>query len=140
MKPIIVSFAAIAVLTVEACGVFKKGAPKTPLTPPTPPVAVVPRAAPSVVSADGVFPAGNAELAGVQAKHKDVTMQALKEGYTLYTGVCTNCHKAKSIYMRPEHMWPDILTSMAKEANITGAQKDALYKYVLAIKSTQPAR
>jgi hypothetical protein len=137
MKIVTISLAVIVLLTVGACNVFKRSAAKTP-PPLSPPVAVVPRMAPSVMSDDGIFVAGNAELAALQLKDKNVTMQTLLEGHKLYTGICTDCHQAKSIYSRPEVAWPGILTSMAKEANITNKQKDAIYKYVLAIKATQP--
>jgi hypothetical protein len=137
MKPIAISFAAFAILSVAACNIFKK-APKPAPVPPSPPVTPTPRIAPSVRSSDGVFVPGNAELLALQATNKEVTMQVLLEGHTLYTGVCKNCHSPKSIYSRPEAAWPDILTAMAREASITDKQKDAIYKYVLAIKATQP--
>ncbi len=74
----------------------------------------------------------------MQADYKDITMQTLTNGYSIYTGVCTNCHGAKSIYSRPAATWPAIIDDMAQKAKITDAQKDAVYKYVLAIKATQP--
>jgi len=140
MRTLIVSCAVITVFTIGACSVAKKSAHKPPkvASAPAPVVTTAPRMAPSVHSTDGIYPPDTAELTALQQTHKDVTMQTLKLGYKLYTGVCTNCHQAQSIYQRPVSKWPEILTAMAKEAKITEAQKDAIYKYVLAIKATQP--
>lgn len=140
MKPITVSCAFVIISAIGACSISKKRVEKpAAVIPASAPVATAPsRIAPSVNSTDGVFDPGNAELAALQVTHKDVTMQTLKQGYKLYTGVCTNCHQAKSIYERPKSKWPEILTAMATEAKITDAQKDAIYKYVLSIKATQP--
>ena len=138
MKPVIICYLTIILLTIGACGVSKKSSQKTIATEHATPVTNAPHIAPSVASSDGIFAPGNAELTALQQTDKQVTMQTLVEGHKLYTGVCTNCHRPKSIYDRPERVWPGILTSMAKEANITDAQKDAIYKYVLAIKATQP--
>jgi hypothetical protein len=135
MKPVTTFFAAVVVLTIGACSVFKKGTQKNPSASRVP---STPRIAPSVTSEDGVFAPGNAELMALQVIHKEVTMPTLVEGHKLYTGVCTQCHTPKSIYERPEKDWPGILSAMKKEANISDAQADAIYKYVLAIKATQP--
>ena len=89
-------------------------------------------------SKSGVNPPGAEELAAIQVKYKDVTMEKLSEGHSIYTGVCTGCHGTKSIYTRAEEKWQDIINDMAERAKITDAQKDAVYKYVLAVKATQP--
>jgi len=138
MRPVTICITVIISATIAACSVSKKSVPAAPPTPPPPAVTTLPRIAPSVHSADGVFAPGNAELTALQATHTEATMQALQEGYKLYTGVCTNCHMAKSIYNRPEAAWPAILVSMAREASISDAQRDAIYKYVMAVKATQP--
>jgi mono/diheme cytochrome c family protein len=63
-------------------------------------------------------------------------LEKLKEGHAIYTaGACINCHGAKNIYEFPEAQWKDILDDMAQRANISVDQKDAVYKYVLAIKA-----
>ena len=65
-------------------------------------------------------------------------MDKLKEGHTLYTaGACINCHNAKNIYRYNEEQWKGIIDNMAIKAHINDTQKDAVYKYVLAIKATQ---
>lgn len=75
----------------------------------------------------------------LQKEFPSETLTKLNEGYELYTkGACVNCHNAKSIYKRDLASWKDIIDNMADRAKITMAQKDAVYKYVLAIKATQP--
>lgn len=87
---------------------------------------------------DGVFEPGNEELTALQSKYKELNMQTLKEGYAIYIGACTNCHNAKSIYSRQEESWQGIIDDMAPKAKLTATEKDAVYKYVLCIKATQP--
>lgn len=86
---------------------------------------------------DNFEPANN-DLPAIHEKYKDVSIETLKQGHSLYIGVCANCHKAKSIYTRSEQNWLNIINDMAIRANITDSEKDALYKYVLAAKATQP--
>ena len=86
-----------------------------------------------------LFLPGDQELAAVQVQHKDATASQLKEGYELYSKTaCVSCHEAKNIYKRPLERWKDIVDDMAQRAKITETQKDAVYKYVLSIKTTQP--
>lgn len=89
-------------------------------------------------SDDGVYAPGNEELIAIQAKYKEVSMKTLTDGHAIYVGICTNCHEAKSIYSRSEDQWLNIIEDMASRANITNVEKDAVLKYVLAIKATQP--
>jgi hypothetical protein len=88
---------------------------------------------------DGIHDPGTQELTAIRVKYSDVTMETLKEGHFIYTqGACINCHNAENIYVRGETQWKDIIENMAQKANISDAQKDAVYKYVLSIKATQP--
>lgn len=122
--------AAAAILS--ACGTTKKAAmPKTAtVTPPS--VGAAPK------PSNGVYAPGEAELAAIRATGSDVTMETLTEGYRLYTGdACTRCHGVKSIYSRPVDSWPGIIADMAPRAKFTDAQKEAVLKYVLAIKAAQ---
>ncbi len=65
--------------------------------------------------------------------------EKLKQGHAIYTaGACIKCHEAMSIYHFGETRWKDIIDDMAQKALIGDEQKDAVYKYVLAIKATQP--
>lgn len=104
-------------------------------TAPNAQVSMGPASKPST----GIFAPGEEELKTVQMKFTEVSMNQLNEGYTLYTkGACINCHSPKNIYRRSEADWKHIIDDMALKAAITDAQKDAVYKYVMAIKSTQP--
>ena len=147
MKTTKITLIAIATLIIAACSSSKKSTSSTAATSPastsvtstpttsnsTPSIAIVEK------PANGIYAPGNEELVAIQAQYKDVTSEKLKEGHTIYTqGACINCHGAKNIYKRGETQWKDIIEDMAHKAQITDDQKDAVYKYVLAIKATQP--
>ena len=82
---------------------------------------------------------GDAELKAIQVKYSDVTMQTLTDGYSIYTGACTNCHGQKNIFKRSEASWLHEIDDMSPKAKLTAIQKDALTKYILAMKATAPA-
>ncbi|MCD6066190.1 MAG: hypothetical protein K0S33_1016 [Bacteroidetes bacterium] len=87
---------------------------------------------------NGVYAPGAEELSAIQLQFPEATSEQLREGYLLYMGgACVGCHNAKNIYTYTPVQWKDIITDMAKEAKISDAQKDAVYKYVLAIKATE---
>jgi hypothetical protein len=137
--------ALITVVTfiIVACHTSKKSTVSTASTAPAPAVASTTTtsstSAPVLIARPGLYAPGDEELAAIQVKYKDVTIEKLKEGHLIYTqGACINCHKAKDIHRFEEHRWPDIIDNMARAAKISEAQKDAVYKYVLAIKATQP--
>ena len=128
-----------AFLVLSACSPSKK----TSTTPAPPVTATPPAAAASPImmakSPDGIYPPGNSELTALQTRYSDVTLAQLSEGHTLYTqSACIGCHKPKSIYKYDEASWKGIIDNMAIQAKITASQKDAVYKYVLAIKAVQP--
>ncbi len=130
-----------AAMIITACSTIQKN--KTAATTPNAEIQGAPATQqvplPFVIQASGVNAPEEKELAAIQQQFKDVTMEQLTEGYTLYTqGACINCHQAKNIYSRPQELWKDIIDNMASMAKITDTQRDAVYKYVLAIKATQP--
>lgn len=94
-----------------------------------------------VVSAkpdNGIYEPGQEELTAIQGQFKDATLAQLKEGHVIYAqGACINCHGAKNIYKRSTASWKGIIDDMAQRAKISASQKEAVYKYVLAIKATQ---
>lgn len=147
MKKTTLTLLAVTAIIIAACH-SKKSATSTTAsntsTTTTAPTTTAPTATTAIgpslpsKSKNGVFAPGNEELIAIQTKYKDVTMQTLTDGHAIYTGVCTNCHGAKSIYNRAEERWKGIIDDMALEAKLTDVQKDAVYKYVLAIKATQP--
>ena len=81
---------------------------------------------------------GDAQLNAIKSKYPGVTMDKLKEGYGIFTGPCTKCHKPKNLYKRSEEELPGIIDRMAKKAKINDEQKDAVLKYVLSVKSAGP--
>ncbi len=88
---------------------------------------------------DGVYEPGEEELTAIKPEYKDATIEQLKEGYTLYAkSACISCHAPVNIYAFPNEKWPAILQSMSYEAKLTAAQKDAVTKYVYAIKAADP--
>jgi cytochrome c5 len=131
-----------AALIIVACHSTKKTQETavTPVTPTTPatPVAEAAPVSEAVKSKNGVFAPGEEQVNAVQMKHPGATLPVLTSGYSLYTGTCTNCHGAKSIYRISEDRWPGIIDDMAQKSNLTATEKDALTKYVFAIKATQP--
>ena len=137
MKIFKISSLAAAVLIVAACHSTKKTetTASTPAAPETPAAPV----SEAVKSKNGVFAPGEEQVTAVQMKHPGATLANLTEGYKLYTGACTNCHGTKSIYRIAEAKWPAIINDMAYEAKLTATEKEALTKYIFAIKATQPA-
>ena len=92
-----------------------------------------------VLFSNGIYPPRNEELGAIQKQYADATMDALKAGHVIYTvGACAGCHSPQNIYKYSESQWKTIMDDMALKAQINGAEKDAVYKYVLAIKATQP--
>lgn len=135
----------LAVLIIAACSTSKKSTTSTSTVTTTPVVA----ATPTVVEAsaipkatrtdDGIYEPGSEELAAIQVKYKDVTYEKLKLGYTLYAkSACISCHGAVPVYNYREDKWAFIIEDMAYRAKLGPEQKDAVLKYVLAIKATQP--
>lgn len=124
-----ISCFAVTALIIVACNSSKKTTTST-----TTPVVTTPAVKPST----GIFEPGNDQLVAIQVKHPDATLAVLTEGHSLYTGTCTNCHGAKSIYRIPEEKWQGIIDNMSPKAKLTDVQKDALSRYVFSIKATQP--
>jgi hypothetical protein len=77
---------------------------------------------------------GDAALKAIQTKDAGVTAEILKEGYAVYSGPCTNCHGKKNLYKQTDAEWQDDINRMAGRAKITDAQKEALSKYVMAMR------
>jgi hypothetical protein len=142
MKTSKLTIALITLSIVAACSSSKKST--TSVSPPVSSTNVNTTAIPAgpvmvARSTDGIYAPGDLELTAIQTQYKNVTLEKLKEGHQLYAeGACVNCHKAQSIYKYSETQWQPIIERMAYKARMTEAQKDAVYKYVLAIKATQP--
>lgn len=127
---------ALAAIISAACHTSKKTSTMAATEVPAAPVTTSPV---STKPADGIYPPGIDELIAIQVKYKEVTLEKLQKGHKLYTeGACINCHAAANIYMYGEYEWIGIMDNMARKARITDEEKDAVYKYVLAIKAAKP--
>ncbi|MBI3518526.1 MAG: hypothetical protein HY062_04110 [Bacteroidetes bacterium] len=131
---------AAAIVIIAACHSTKKTA--TASSTPAPAATATNPSATATAPAKpnkGINAPTDQELTAILTKYPDATLPVLTEGYQVYTGeACTACHSAKGIYRIPEREWPGIIDDMSKKAKITDSQKDALTKYVFAIKATQP--
>lgn len=110
-----ITIIALSAIIMTACGSSKKSS-----TP-----------APSIIP-------GDAQLTAIKAKYPDATAEQLTQGHSIYVGACTNCHKQKNIFKRTEAKWLHEIDAMSPKAKLTAAQKDALTKYILSMKATQP--
>lgn len=137
MKKTLLSVVTVVVIIGAACSSSKKNSTSTTNTTTSTNVTTS-KSATDVAASKGIFAPGQEQLAAAQMKYKDVTMQTLSNGHSIYTGVCTDCHAAKAIYSRDEVRWEKIIDVMAKKSKLTDQQKDELTKYVMSIKATQP--
>ena len=135
MKPTKIILTVIAAIAIAACHTSKmstsSSSPAPSTTTTSPYVLLKP--------ATGIYEPGEEELAAIREQYKEVTLDQLKEGHVIYTvGACVGCHGAQSIYQYGTEQWKTIVDDMAQRATLTDVQKDAVYKYVLAIKAKQP--
>lgn len=105
----------LAILMV-ACGSTKNSSPKPSIVP------------------------GEAQLTAIKVKYPDATAEQLTQGHSIYIGACTNCHRQKNIFKRSETNWLHEIDAMSPKAKLTASQKDALTKYILSMKATQPVQ
>jgi hypothetical protein len=122
------------------------GSAKTTVTTAEPSPAPAPSATPAPVAVaapvekpdNGVHEPTEKEYFAAQQKYINVSLDQLKEGYKIYAqGACINCHEAKNIYKRSDEKWGHILDDMAQKARLSDSEKDAVSKYVFAIKAGQ---
>lgn len=142
MKSLQIASIAIPVLFMGACNTTKKSV-DTSVSDFSAEKPVIAKESPGTFMLTNPAPAikvpGNDELTAIRETYKEITLDRLKEGHLIYTqGACINCHGAKNIYLYDNAQWKYIIDDMAKMAEITDTQKDAVYKYILAVKATQP--
>jgi len=138
MKSFSLSLIVLPALLLLTCKSTKQSTVSSdpPAVPSTPPPATAPGIL--ITSADGIYAPGEAELTAYQPYKKDVTLDKLSKGYSLYAqSACVQCHKAKNIYDIKATDWKAILDDMAQKANISAEQKDAVFDYVLAVKTVK---
>lgn len=131
MKKVILFVCSAFVIFIAACSTSKKSNTTTNN-------AVTSKSTVDVAASKGIIAPGPEQLKAAQNQYKDVTLQTLSNGHSIYTGVCTDCHAAKAIYTRDENRWEKIIDVMAKKSKLTDQQKDELTKYVMSVKATQP--
>ncbi len=133
MKSGTILFLALSTALIYSCSSSKKTTKAVESSSPKPAAPVV-----SAKPDNGIYEPGQEELTAIQGQFNDATLAQLKEGHVIYAqGACVNCHGAKNIYKRSTASWKEIIDDMAQRAKISASQKDAVYKYVLAIKATQ---
>lgn len=74
-----------------------------------------------------------AQLTAVKTKIPDASMADLKKGHDIYYGACTNCHGAKNVSGFTEEHLKNTIDQMAPKARLSDAEKDAVWKYALAV-------
>lgn len=140
MKTLTLTGAVACILLIAACHSTKKSnlASAPPATSQNTSVAG-PSADPHADVNKGIFMPGDVQLDAIQKKYdKNITLENLREGYSLYTGTeCTSCHKPKNLNHLQVENWNGILEDMAHKARISTPQKNAIYAYVLSAKLTQ---
>ena len=135
MKATQITLIALIAVCIAACSSSKKATTSTAISSPA-------STSPLVFAkpAEALFVPGSEELTAIQVQYKDATLALLMQGHAIYTqGACMNCHGANNIYQYGEAQWKDIVEDMAHRAMLSDVEKDAVYKYVLAIKATQPS-
>jgi hypothetical protein len=76
---------------------------------------------------------GQNELSAVQSKIPATTLDELKQGHSIFYGACTRCHGAKNVTGFSEEKLQNVITRMSKKAKLTEPEKDAVWKYALAV-------
>jgi cytochrome c551/c552 len=138
MKTAKIILIAISVIIIAACSTSKKSTSSDAAPAPTTTTNTT-SPSPFFLATPGTYAPGNEELTAIQKRYSDITLDKLREGHAIYTtGACTRCHASLSIYNYGEEKWKEIIDVMAFKANISDEEKDAVYKYVLSMKATQP--
>lgn len=137
-----------------ACSTSKSTVSNEPTSPTTPslptaslpipslPETTIPVQTTSVEKPDnGVHEPTEKEFMAIQQRYIFVSMEQLKKGYMIFSqGACINCHEPKNIYKRSEEKWANIIDEMSNLAKLTESEKDAVSKYVFAIKAGQETK
>lgn len=76
------------------------------------------------------------QLTAVKARFPDATIEELKKGHSVYTGACTRCHGSKDVTSYTEPRLLEIVDVMAKKANITAEEKQALIRFAVGVRAT----
>ena len=74
------------------------------------------------------------QLAAAKTRFPDVTMDQLKKGQNIFNTSCTRCHAAKDVTPYTEKELSGILDNMAEKAELKADEKDAVWKYAMAVR------
>ncbi|MEO6301563.1 MAG: hypothetical protein ABIP51_00195 [Bacteroidia bacterium] len=73
------------------------------------------------------------QLTVLKTKEPNATMEDLTKGHTIFYGACTNCHGAKDVAGYEQDKLQKVIDRMASKADLSSVEKDAVWKYALAI-------
>ncbi|MEI6020987.1 MAG: hypothetical protein WCR21_07645 [Bacteroidota bacterium] len=80
-----------------------------------------------------------AHVVAMQSKYPQldsISLTKLESGHRIYnSGACIKCHAAKDVLAFDELKWAIIIGDMSMRAHLADIEKDALVKYILAIKA-----
>jgi hypothetical protein len=68
----------------------------------------------------------------LKAAGKEGAAAALEEGRSLYVNRCTECHELELLDSRTVSAWREAVSSMARRANLDGAQQTRIVEYLTA--------
>jgi cytochrome c5 len=90
----------------------------------------------TVSSSSSTVSSMDVQLAAVNVRFPNTTMQELKKGQSVYTGACTKCHGTKDVTTYTEPKLLEIVDVMAKKAELTADEKQALIKFAVGVRAT----
>ena len=67
-----------------------------------------------------------------QTHWNGTTIDQLKQGYSIYSTSCVQCHDMKNIQDFTLNDWPGIIDGMSKKAKLSPDQKNLVSHYILA--------
>lgn len=88
----------------------------------------------------GVARPGPAELTAAQKRWPTVTEQSLNEGYAIFTGQCTRCHKPRELTSRTEEKWESALSRMIPKAKLTEEEGVKVKQFILSAREVRTAQ
>ena len=78
----------------------------------------------------------DAQLTAVKSRFPDATKEQLIKGHSIYTEACTKCHGEKNVTAYTEPKLLEIVDVMAKKANISDEEKQALIRFAVGVRAT----
>lgn len=90
----------------------------------------------STTTAENANVALDNQLTAVKTRFPDATREELQKGQAVYTGVCTKCHAPKNVTVYTEPRLLEIVDVMAKKAEISAEEKQALIRFAVGVRAT----